>query len=194
MIDYIKALHIIFVVTWFAGLFYIVRLFIYQTESQQKAEPEKSILTNQLAIMQKRLWFGITWPSAILASVFGFWMLFMNFSAYIAQPWMLLKLFFVGGLWLYQIQCQVIFTQQKNNLFKNTSFKLRLWNEVATVFLFVIVFLVVVKSSGSLIWSALGLIVLTTFIFIAVIIYKKQREKTDWEKIQREQHGDDKKK
>ena len=189
MIDYIKALHIIFVVTWFAGLFYIVRLFIYQTEAQQKTEPEKSILTNQFAIMQKRLWYGITWPSAILASVFGFWMLFINFAAYISQPWMLLKLFFVGGLWLYQIQCQVIFTQQKNNMFKNTSFKLRLWNEVATVFLFVIVFLVVVKSSWSLIWASLGIIVLTAFIFIAVIIYKKQREKSEWDNILKEQHG-----
>jgi len=168
MINYIKALHIIFVVTWFAGLFYIVRLFIYKTEAQQKPEPEKKILTDQFAIMQKRLWYGITWPSAILASVFGFWMLFLNFTAYIAQPWMLLKLFFVGGLF--------------------SSFKLRLYNELATVFLFVIVFLVVVKSSGSLVWSALGLILITAFVFLGVLIYKKQREKNDWDKIQKEQH------
>ncbi len=194
MINYIKALHIIFVVTWFAGLFYIVRLFIYKTEAQQKPEPEKKILTDQFAIMQKRLWYGITWPSAILASVFGFWMLFLNFTAYIAQPWMLLKLFFVGGLWLYHLQSHFIHNQQKNSIYKFSSFKLRLYNELATVFLFVIVFLVVVKSSGSLVWSALGLILITAFVFLGVLIYKKQREKNDWDKIQEEQHGKDKNK
>jgi putative membrane protein len=188
MINYIKALHIIFVVTWFAGLFYIVRLFIYQTEAQQKTEPEKKILSDQFSIMQKRLWFGITWPSAILASVFGFWMLLQNFTIYISQPWMLLKLFFVGGLWLYHLQTHFIYNQQKISIYKFSSFKLRLFNELATVFLFVIVFLVVVKSSGSLIWSALGLILLTAFVFLGIIIYKKQREKNNWDKIQKEQH------
>ena len=176
-LDYVKALHIIFVVTWFAGLFYIVRLFIYQREAAEKDEPEKGILVNQFRIMQKRLWFGITWPSAILASVFGTWMLLANFGPYIAQPWMILKLIFVGGLWLYQIQCHVIFSQQKKDIYKFSSIKLRLFNEVATLFLFAIVFLVVVKSSGSLVWGALGLILLSGFIFLAVFIYKKQREK-----------------
>ena len=66
MFLYIKALHIIFIVTWFSGLFYIVRLFIYNTEAGQKAEPEKSILQRQFSIMIKRLWLGITWPSAVL--------------------------------------------------------------------------------------------------------------------------------
>ncbi len=189
MFDYIKALHIIFVVTWFAGLFYIVRLFIYQTEAQVKPEPEKSILTTQFNIMQKRLWFGITWPSAVLASTFGIWLLILNFSIYISQPWMLLKLFFVVGLWLYQLQCQRIYKQQQNALFHFSSLKLRLWNEVATLFLFAIVFLVVVKSSGSLMWSALFLIILTLLILVSVLIYKRKREKYDWDKIQEEQHG-----
>lgn len=176
-IKYVLALHIIFVITWFAGLFYIVRLFIYQREATDKDEPERGILVNQFRIMQKRLWYGITWPSAILATVFGSWMLFANFGAYLAQPWMVLKLIFVGGLWLYQIQCHVIFAQQKKSVYKLSSIKLRLWNEVATLLLFAIVFLVVVKSSGSLIWGALGLVLLSAFIFLAVYIYKKQREK-----------------
>ena len=70
---YVKALHIIFVVTWFAGLFYIPRLFIYQTEAENKLEPAKSILQTQYKLMTKRLWYIITWPSAILASFFAFW-------------------------------------------------------------------------------------------------------------------------
>lgn len=187
-IDHVKALHIIFVVTWFAGLFYIVRLFIYQTEANKKDEPERGILVNQFKIMQKRLWYGISWPSAILATVFGLWMLGMNFSFYISQPWMILKLIFVGGLWLYQIQCHVMFSQLKKSIYKHSSFKLRLWNEVATLFLFAIVFLVVLKSSGSLVWAMLGLFALTAVIFLAVFIYKKQRDKAEREKIKEEQH------
>ena len=66
MYNYIKALHIIFIVTWFSGMFYIVRLFIYNTEANEKPEPEKSILQKQFSIMIRRLWFGITWPSAVL--------------------------------------------------------------------------------------------------------------------------------
>ena len=60
---YVKALHIIFVVTWFAGLFYIVRLFIYHTEANLKSEPERSILVRHFKVAEKRLWFGITFPS-----------------------------------------------------------------------------------------------------------------------------------
>ncbi|HVF96269.1 MAG TPA: CopD family protein, partial [Flavisolibacter sp.] len=71
MYAYLKALHIIFIVTWFAGMFYIVRLFIYNTEAAEKPEPEKSILQKQFSIMSKRLWFGITWPSAVMTLVFG---------------------------------------------------------------------------------------------------------------------------
>ncbi len=66
MYFYIKAIHIIFIVTWFAGMFYIPRLFIYATEANEKSEPDRSILQKQFAIMSKRLWLGITWPSAIL--------------------------------------------------------------------------------------------------------------------------------
>ena len=97
---YVKALHIIFVVTWFAGLFYIPRLFIYQTEAEDKLEPAKSILQTQYKLMSKRLWYIITWPSAILASIFGIWMLIQN-PFYLSQPWMLVKIAFVFALYFY---------------------------------------------------------------------------------------------
>jgi len=64
--NYIKSFHLIFVITWFAGLFYIPRLFVYQIESFYKPSPEKEILGKQLKLMSKRLWYIITWPSAIL--------------------------------------------------------------------------------------------------------------------------------
>ena len=66
MYAYLKALHIIFIVTWFAGLFYIVRLFIYNTEAGDKDAVERDILRRQFGIMMKRLWYGITWPSRYL--------------------------------------------------------------------------------------------------------------------------------
>ena len=71
---YIKSLHIIFIVTWFAGLFYLVRLFIYHTEAHQKQEPDRSILISHFKLAEKRLFFGITYPSMILTYIFGFWM------------------------------------------------------------------------------------------------------------------------
>ncbi len=66
--NYIKSLHLIFVITWFAGLFYQPRLFIYHIEASKKESPEKEILEKQLKLMARRLWYIITWPSAILAS------------------------------------------------------------------------------------------------------------------------------
>jgi len=173
---YILSLHIIFIVTWFAGLFYIVRLFIYHTEAEVKSEPEKSILQTQYKLMEKRLWFGITWPSMILTVIFGGWMIYLN-PGILQNAYFILKLCFVGGLILYHFQCHVIFKQLKNDIIKWTSFKLRLWNEVATVFLVAIVFLIILKSNTGFIWGMLGLIIFSATLMLAIQIYKKSREK-----------------
>src|SRR3569832_1856341 len=93
---YLKTLHIIFVVTWFAGLFYIVRLFIYHVEANSKPEPERSILINHFKIAERRLLYGITLPSMILVYVFGFWMAFEMFGTDFPK-WLWIKLSFVGG-------------------------------------------------------------------------------------------------
>lgn len=172
----VLALHIIFVVTWFAGLFYMVRLFVYHAEARQKPEPEKSILQNQYKIMEKRLWYGITWPSMILAYIFGSWLVFLNFSYYFSSPWFFLKLIFVFCLTLYHIQCHVMFSQFRQDIIKYTSFKLRLWNEAATVFLVAIVFIVVMKDLLSYVWGLLGLVLFCATIFLAIRIYRKNRK------------------
>ena len=95
---YIKALHIIFIVTWFSGMFYIVRLFIYNTEAQEKPLPERAILQNQFRIMIRNLWLIITWPSAILTLIFGPWVWYMMGST---PSWLQVKLIFVIFLYLY---------------------------------------------------------------------------------------------
>jgi protoporphyrinogen IX oxidase len=172
---YIKAIHIIFIVTWFAGLFYIVRLFIYNAEANSKPEPEKSILHKQFALMIRRLWYGITWPSAILTLIFGGWIWYLIGGT---PGWLKLKLVFVAGLYIYHFSLQVILRQQLKGIFKYSSPQLRIWNEVATIFLVAIVMLVVVKQHLSVIWSLLGLILLVILLMSAISIYKQIRARS----------------
>src|SRR5687768_7508744 len=143
MYSYVKALHIIFVVTWFSGLFYIVRLFVYNREAFDKPEPEKAILLRQFGIMIKRLWFGITWPSAVLTLIFGLWMWYL--LGYL-PVWLMIKLCFVAGLFAYHLSLHAIYKQQAAGDFRYSSRQLRIWNELATVFLMAIVMLAVVKQ------------------------------------------------
>ena len=172
---YIKALHIIFVVTWFAGLFYIPRLFIYHTEAQKKPEPERSILSNQFKIMQKRLWYGITWPSAILTYTFAFWLAYSMFG--LSFPgWLLLKLMFVFGLTLYHFQCGTIYRRLQNDEFKWSATKLRFWNEVATLFLVAIVFIVELKDQGNFWWGIIGLLIFASLLVASIIAYGRKRK------------------
>src|SRR3954463_15173184 len=131
---YIKALHIIFIVTWFAGLFYTPRLFVYLIESQEKPEPEKSILTAQFKLMASRLWFGITWPSAIITLIMGTSML-VNDPSWLQYGFMHIKLVLVFFLYVYHISIHFIFRQLQRDIIKYTSNQIRIWNEVATLFL-----------------------------------------------------------
>ena len=176
---YIKALHIIFVICWFAALFYIVRLFIYCNDAQSKDEIAKPILTQQFLQMQKKLWYIIGWPSMIGTYVFGWWMIFTNMTYYFSQPWMWLKLIVVGLLTLYHLKCQQILNAQNKGVFKMGSFKLRMFNELATVFLVGIVFLVVVKSTSGLLWGILGLLAFAAVLMVFVAIYKRNRDKNN---------------
>lgn len=174
MYFYLKALHIIFVVTWFAGLFYIVRLFIYHTEANELEETKKVILQNQFKIMEKRLWYGITWPSCLLTILFGL-SLFHNFFPLTDHPWLIVKLCFVFGLFLYHLSCGYILKNLHCNKFPLTSTKLRVWNEVATIFLVAIVFLVVLKDVLSMANGIIGLIIFTGALMLGIKGYKKLR-------------------
>jgi putative membrane protein len=176
MTPYLLALHIIFIVTWFSGMFYIVRLFIYNTEAGEKEEIEKGILRKQYALMIKRLWYGITWPSAILTLIFGplVWYTFYDFSL---PHWLAIKLGFVVFLYIYFLSLHKIFKQQMNGVFKYTSQQLRIWNEVATIFLVAIVMLAVVKDAISVVWGLAGLILLVIALMSAIKLYKQLRRK-----------------
>jgi protoporphyrinogen IX oxidase len=170
----IKALHIIFMVTFFAGTFYIVRLFIYHKEALAKFEPDRGILSKQLALMERKLWYIITWPSLVLMTLFGTWMLVMN-PGLLQQPWMHAKLGLVALLIVYHFVNQRLFKQAQAHVIPWSSFKLRLWNEGATLVLFGVVFLVILKK---LEWyyGVIGLVILGLVLGMAVTMYRKRRQ------------------
>ena len=167
--NYIKSLHLIFVITWFAGLFYIVRLFVYHAEAKQKPQPEQDILIKQYQLMQYRLWYIITWPSAIL-EVGKVWL---------TQPWMHVKLAFVFLLYLYHLKCHQIFKQLQNNEVKHSSSFFRIWNEGATIILFAVVFLVILKNAINWIFGVVGIIAFSILLMLGYKLYKKIREKNN---------------
>ena len=159
-----------------AGLFYGVRLFIYHTEAQDKPEPAKTILSDQFEILERRLWWAIATPSMYLVILAGATMLYIN-PFILKQPWMHIKLLFVAGLIIYHFVCQSKMKQMAKGVYKWTSIQLRLWNELATVILFAIVFLVVLKSAVNWIFGVLGIILFSFILMSAVKIYKLLREK-----------------
>ncbi|WP_104735016.1 CopD family protein [Hanstruepera ponticola] len=174
--NYIKSLHLIFVITWFAGLFYIPRLFVYQIEAFHKSSPDKEILGNQLKLMAKRLWNIITWPSAILATIFAIWLLVLM-PSWLQQPWMHVKLGFVVLLIIYHLKTHLFYKQLQRDDVRKTSNFMRLWNEGATFILFAVVFLVILKSAFNWIFGVIGIFVLGLLIMLGFKIYKNIRSK-----------------
>lgn len=174
--NYIKSLHLIFVITWFAGLFYIVRLFVYQIEANDKPSPEKEILQKQYKIMTYRLWYIITWPSAVLATIFALLLLHLN-PGFIEMPWMQVKLGFVVLLFMYHFKCHKIYSELQSDTVKYTSNFMRLWNEGATIILFAVVFLVILKNAINWIYGVVGIVLFSVIIMLGFKFYKRIREK-----------------
>ena len=175
--DYFKSVHIIFVVSWMAGLFYSVRLFIYHTEANDRPEVEKNILQKEFEKIEGRLWNIITIPAMCLTVVAGALMYYTHFEFLITQNWMFVKLAFVFLLLVYHFICQRIMKNMRHGIYKYSSNQLRLWNEVATILLVAIVFTVILKSAVDWIYGLVGLVIFSAVIMMAVKIYKRYREK-----------------
>lgn len=171
---YIKSLHIIFVVAWLAGLLYFVRLLVYHAEAQNKSEAEKRILSAQFEIMEGRLRGGIIIPASMMTLVFGFSLL-PSFMPLSAQPWLIVKLAFVVALFAYQGLCGRIYKSFKAGNFNWNSGQLRLLNEVATLFLVAIVFLVVTKNVLPMVWAVCGFLLIGATIFGVIKLVKEKR-------------------
>ncbi len=176
--DYLhfKAIHIIFVVSWFAGLFYLPRLLVYHREAQDKPEPEASILKGALQKYEVLLYKAIMMPAMIFALFSGGYMVYLN-PILLSQNWMILKLVFVACVIFFHFFCRKIMAEFAVSKFRYSSFQLRLWNEVATILLFAIVFLVVLKNTIDWLWAILALAIFSIIIMTAVKIVKAKREK-----------------
>jgi len=173
---YLKSFHLIFVITWFAGLFYVPRLFVYQIEAFQKPSPDKEILGKQLKLMAKRLWYIITWPSAILATIFAIWLLVLQ-PFWLDQPWMWVKLGFVVLLIVYHLKTHQYYKQlQRDEVTKSSSY-MRIWNEGATFILFAVIFLVILKTALDWVIGIVGMFVLGILIMLGFKLYKNIRSK-----------------
>lgn len=175
----VKSLHIIFVVTWFAGLFYIFRLFVYHAEAAKKNEPTRSILLDQYKIMERRLWYAITWPSCILTLIFGTWLLILQVG-FLQEPWMHIKLFLVVLLLVYQFYGQRVIQKIQTQPEHFSSIKMRIMNEVPTLLLLSIVFLVVMKEEFSWIWGTIAILGIAIIIMLVIQAYqRKRRQKSE---------------
>jgi putative membrane protein len=136
---WIKALHIIFMVTWFAGLFYLPRLFVYHAMTQDE------ISNQRFKIMERKLYFGIMTPGAVLTIIFGFGLLGANFAGYFALHWFQLKAFLVLLLIIFHIYCGKLLFDFKYDRNQHSHVFYRWINEIPTVILIFVVILVIVK-------------------------------------------------
>ena len=169
-----KGFHLIFVITWFAGLFYMPRLFIYQTEANLKIEPDRTILVNQFKLMSKRLWYIITWPSAVLVLLFG--TAIMNI--YFQSVWFWIKMGLVLALYIYHFTMQGLFNRLRKDDYKYTSHQLRVFNEIGTIFLVAIVFLAVLKDAINYFILFGGIVSLMLLLYLGIRAYRRYRERS----------------
>ncbi len=171
---YIKSFHIVFVVSWFVGLFYMVRLFIYHVEAYEKPEPDRRILTTEYKRIQQLLWKIIMNTAAVLTIIMGVLMLLIR-QDLIFRPWMQVKLALVLGLLVYHWKCGQMMRELEQDIVKWTSGQLRLWNELTTIFLLAIVLLVVLQNAFDWIWGIGGIILFGVILMMLVKLAKRLR-------------------
>ncbi|AZB73093.2 protoporphyrinogen oxidase HemJ [Synechococcus elongatus] len=156
-----KAFHIVGVVVWFAGLFYLVRLFIYHVEANDKPEPARSILQEQYGLMEKRLLNIITTPGMLVTVSMAIALLITQ-PDYLQQGWMHAKLAFVAVLLGYHHYCVRLLKKLQAGTCQWTGQQLRALNEAPTLLLVLIVMLVIFKNqfpTSASVWLMVGLVV-----------------------------------
>jgi putative membrane protein len=174
--NFLKSLHLIFVVTWFAGLFYIPRLFIYHIEAKTKSTPEYEVLSAQFRIMERRLWKIITWPSAILCTLAAIGLL-LAMPVWLTQGWMHVKLAFVLLLWGYHLMTHRMYLKFQSEIHGYSSQFMRIWNEGATIVLFAVIFLVIYKTAIDWMYGFFGLLGLIVLLTLGIKLYKALRRR-----------------
>lgn len=178
MLLFFKALHVVGFIAWFAGLFYLVRMFVYHVESMDKAEPDRSILTRQYELMSWRVYNIITNPAMMITWLAGLGMLWQN-PGYLYMNWLQVKLVLLVLLTIYQIYCKQLIKQLSAGKRPMNSFQFRLLNEVPTLFLVAISFIAVLGKAGTLHYGKLllGMVVFIGGLGVGATAYKKYRQK-----------------
>ena len=173
-----KALHIVGFVSWFAGLFYLVRMFVYHVESAQQPEPERGILTNQYRLMEQRVYRIICNPAMMITWTFGLLMLIRNGTDWLAaNGWMHVKLLLLIGLTIYHLWTKKMIAKLAAGDTPYSGWRFRLLNEVPTLFLLSIALLAVYRNTLNFVYAFLGLIAFVVLLMIGAKAYKRAREK-----------------
>ena len=173
-----KTIHLVGVVSWFAGLFYLGRMFVYHRESFEHSEPKRSILMDQIALMESRVYKIIMNPAMMLSWFFGLLMIFNNGMDYFAfNTWLHFKIILVCLLTGYHLYCKKVMLGLNEGKMIMGSQAFRLFNEIPTIFLIAILALAVFKNTT----NPLILLIVLVFIIILLILltklYKKMRDK-----------------
>ena len=169
-----KSLHIIGVVVWFAGLFYLVRLFIYHVEADELDAQVSNAFKKQYSLMERRLANIITTPGMILTISMAICLLIGN-PSWLSETWMQAKLFVVGLLFTYHLYCYRIMYKLQDNTCNLSGRTLRILNELPTIFLVIVVLLVVFKNNfptSSATWLIVSLVI---FMALSIQFYARFR-------------------
>lgn len=172
----LKSLHIIFVISWFAGLFYLPRLLVYHAEAQSKESNEKAILSAQFSKMEKLLFNAIMIPAMFLTWITGLSLIYLSWwDSFGSHTWLHLKLAFVVGITIYHFVCRHFIRQFQQGNFIISGPQLRLFNEIATILLVAVVFLVVAKNTLDMVYGLVGFVIFAVVIMAAVKVVRKYR-------------------
>jgi len=169
-----KAFHLIGVVVWFAGLFYLVRLFVYHAEASQEPEPAQTILKNQYQIMEKRLYHIITTPGMMVTVAMAIGLLITE-PELLRDRWLHIKLAFVAALIVYHFYCGRIMRQLAAGQCNWSGQHFRALNEAPTVLLVAIVLLAVFKNNLPTDITAWGILAMIVLMAASIQLYAKKR-------------------
>ncbi len=172
---FFKAMHIVGFVSWFAGLFYLVRMFVYHSEVHQKPLAIQDDWKKQYTLMQWRVYKIISTPAMMFTWTFGLAMLLTN-SGLLSQTWIQIKLLLLVLLTAYHLYCKRVIQKLERGENPYTSFQFRLMNELPTLFLVAIVLLAVVRNMLNFLYLFLGILTFGVVLYLAAKAYKKRRQ------------------
>lgn len=173
-----KALHVFGFVSWFAGLFYLVRIFVYHTEAMDRPEPERSILIKEFNAMQWRVYKIICNPGMMITWVCGLAMLYLyGMGWFKEQTWMHVKLVLLIALLLYHLHAKKVIQKLEKGKPYFSGFQFRLWNELPTLFLLSIALLAVYRNTLNFLYAFAGILVFAALLVMAARMYRNYREK-----------------